>query len=431
MRQDIVEERASRIASFSGIEIYWIKTKKFKTNSINVFFLDDLSYENVTKNSLIPAVLRRGCEGFPSYKDIALRLEELYGSSFDCGIAKKGEIQVLHFYTEFLSDRYTGSDTKQFEGVFDLLFRIITCPVLEDGSFRDDYLNIEKDNLKKLIASRVNDKMSYSIERCYEEMCKDEPFGIYEYGIEEEVDKIDKHALYKQYQEMLHSYPIMVYLTGDISDAAITKVVNKFSGLVRSKVKSLKMADISRRIESVTYVTEPLPVTQGKLSLGFRTNIDSNSPDYYALMLYNSILGVGTTSKLFQNVREKASLAYYAFSRLNRYKGLMVISSGIEIANKDKAMEIMLEQIEEMEKGKITDEEMNAALKSMETSINSMRDSQLQMVDFNFSQTLTASNDSFDLLIEKLKRVTRDDIIKVSRNIVLDTVYFLTSADEE
>jgi len=174
-----------------------------------------------------------------------------------------------------------------------------------------------------------------------------------------------------------------------------------------------------------------MSVSQGKLSLGFRTGTAPNDNDYYSLLVYNGILGGGIHSKLFQNVREKASLAYYAFSRLEKFKGLMVISSGIEIQNRKMAEDIIMDQLKEIENGNITDYEYSSTLKAIETGIKSLKDSQLHIVDFYLSQVVGGTEDTLDGIIGKIKKVTRQDVIDISKRIKLDTVYFLTAESSQ
>jgi predicted Zn-dependent peptidase len=170
-----------------------------------------------------------------------------------------------------------------------------------------------------------------------------------------------------------------------------------------------------------------MDVSQAKLCLGFRTNTPPGSEDYYKLLVYNGILGGGIHSKLFQNVREKASLAYYVFSRIEKFKGLMVVSSGIETENREKAEEIILEQMEEIRKGNISDYEFDSTIKTIETGVRSLSDNQIQMVDFYLSQAIINGKDNFESLIKKVKSVTKQDVIDIASKIKLDTKYFLTS----
>lgn len=431
MKRAKAEEQAAKIASFNGIDIYRINAEKFKTSSINFFFIDNLTRESATKNALLPAVMRRGSTEYPTFKDISIQLEKLYGASFDCGVTKKGECHVIQFYIEFLSQKYIPDGTDSFSAAFKQIYNIITKPNFTDGLFNESYLAQEKDNLRKRIESRVNDKMTYSMERCLEEMCSDEPYGIYDYGFIEDIEPITSEELTRHHKTVLESYPLQVYLTGSIDDTQVEMVVKRLSKLKRRQVKQIYTGFSEKYIAQVKELTERMNVSQGKLCIGFRTNIAPDSNQYQSLMVSNGILGGGIHSKLFQNVREKASLAYYVFSRLERYKGLMVVSSGIDFKNRDKALDIILKQVEQIKNGAVSMEELTATVKNMETGLKSLRDSQINIVDYYLSQTIAGTNDSFEDLIEKLKAVTIDDVIKAASKINLDTIYFLSAQGNE
>jgi predicted Zn-dependent peptidase len=223
------------------------------------------------------------------------------------------------------------------------------------------------------------------------------------------------------------SLPAAIFITGELTKSDIRYLKEKLSSIKRSGIKKLYTGVTKKYSGELKTFEEPMDVNQGKLSIGFRTHISSNEQDYYALLVYNGILGGGTHSKLFQNVREKASLAYYAFAGLEKFKGLMVIASGIDIKNKDIAYDIIMKQLEAIQNGEITDYEYEATIKSLETGINSLKDSQLQVVDFYLSQLISGTSDTLDSLFEKIKRVTKKDVIKVSKKIQPDTIYFLTS----
>lgn len=427
MQTETKSEKFSKVDSFNGINIYRIETGIFKTGSINIFFHDNLNKENVTKNALLPAVLRRGCEGLSTLQDIALKLEQLYGSIFDCGIAKKGERQIIHFYIEHISGKYASEGDELFKNSFDLLLDIINKPVLEKGVFKKEYVEQEKENLKRYIEGRVNDKVNYAIDRCFEEMCKDEPFSIYEYGRVEDLENINEENLYEHYKKVIESQPMDIFITGDVDDALINEAVEKLKSIRRGKISELDRSIINQAGTEVKEITEKMNVNQAKLSMGFRTGISPDEEDYYSLMVYNGILGGGMHSKLFQNVREKESLAYYIFSRLEKFKGLMVVSCGIDFNNKEKTVNIIKEQMDEIRRGNISDYEFNSTIKSIETGMKSLRDSQISMVDFYLSQTIAGTKDYIDAVIEKCNKVSKEDVIRIANKINLDTVYFLTA----
>ncbi len=426
-----VKENLNKLFEVNGISVYNIKSNRFKTNTINIFFQDNLNSNTVALNALFPSVLRRGTQSLPTLKDINLYLEELYGAIFDCGIGKKGERQIIHFYFEYLSDKYANDEHSNFKGALDFLLDIIYRPVLKEGSFNPQYVEQEKTNLKMLIESRTNDKVQYAIDRCYELMCREEPFGLYEYGSVEQIEQITPEELYKHYKDKVATLPADIFITGELGDSEIDYIRKRIGSLDRGVAKGLTSGIVKKYVDKVKYFEDKMDVTQGKLSLGFRTNITPKEDDYYALMVYSSILGGGMHSKLFQNVREKAGLAYYIFAGLEKFKGLMIIGSGIDIKEKERAQTLILEQLDAIKEGRISDYEFDSTIKSLETGINALKDSQLQVVDFNFSQLVAQTHDTIEGILGKIRRVTKQDVINVTGKIQLDTVYFLTAQENE
>jgi predicted Zn-dependent peptidase len=405
------------------VNLYIIKTNKFKTFSIHVFIHRPLN-EDVTKNALIPLVLRRGSQDIPNMQLLSKHLEELYGASFDCGIGKKGERHILRFHFEGIHNKAFEAN-EIFEKGVKFMTDIILHPILENGKFKSEYVNQEKDNLRKIIESKVNDKSRYVMEKCIEEMCENEPYRIYEYGNINKLNTINQDNLYNYYLELLQESPIDIFVIGDMNEEDILNKIKSEFIIDRKNIKRIEKSVETAEIKEIKRVEEALDISQGKLCMGFRTNIDYEDPEYFPLIIFNSILGGGTTSKLFINVREKESLAYSINSRIDKFKGLMFITAGIDFENFEKAIDIIFKQIDEIKNGSISDSEYKAAIGSLSTSIKSLSDSHLYIVDFFLSQIISNSEYTIDEVIDKIQKVNKDDIPKIADKIKPDTIYFL------
>jgi len=407
-----------------GFRANLVRTDKFKTNMLGVFFSVPMTLENASVNALIPAVLRRGTNNYPTMREISKKLEELYGAKFDCGISKKGDTQVIRFYGEVVNNKFIGENKDILSEFADLIKDVIFNPILQDGLFNEDYVKQEKEQVKDIIESRKNDKVQYALERCYEIMFEGEPYGVPEFGTIDGINSISTKELTDAYYNMLKNYQVDIVMAGDITDEEFNNIVSKFSFEPREELIIKPAKEV--HVESVKNSTEEFDINQGKLSLGYRVNIDITTDDYYKMFLYNGILGGGVQSKLFQNVREKNSLAYYAFSRFDKIKTIMGISCGIEIENYQKALDTILEQVEDMKKGNISDYEYQTTIKTIENSLNSMKDEQAQMLDFNYGQILTGTKRTLEEIIDNLKKVTINDVVEVANKVQLDTIYFMT-----
>ena len=410
-----------------GIKFHTLNTDKFKTNLFAIFLTTKLSRENVTKNALISMILRRGSKKIESQEEISKKREGLYGANFDCGLDKTGDNQVLKFYIEAINDRYLPEHNENvLETVIESLLDIVFNPYVENEGFKKEYLEQEKNNVRKRIAGKKDNKARYSLERCIEEMYKDEPYGLYKFGYEEDLENINEKDLYKYYKELINSCKIDIFLSGNLDDN-VENLIGENDNIknLQEREPEFEMPKIlEKRVEKENVVTESMDVSQGKLVIGLNVNIDSDEEKYSALM-YNSILGGSANSKLFQNVREKEHLAYVASSSYYRFKNIIFINSGIEISNYDKALKVIKEQIENMKKGDFKEEEIENSKKGIIAAIKTIDDEQDTGITYYFGQELGRSNVSEEEYIRKIENINKDNIIDIANKVQVNTIYFL------
>ena len=377
-----------------GIKFHILNIDKFKTNLFAIFLTTKLNRENVTKNALVSMLLRRGSKTMQTQEEISKRMEELYGASFDCGLDKTGDNQVLKFYIEAINDKYLPEHNENIlKIVIESLLEIAFNPYVEDDGFKKEYLEQEKNNIKQRIEGKIDNKARYSLERAIEEMYRGEPYGLYKFGYEEDLENINEKDLYKYYKELINSCKIDIFLSGNL-DEDVEKLIEENES-IKSLQERTPLFEIPKIPEKKdikeNIVTESMEVTQGKLVIGLNVNIDNDEEKYWTLM-YNSILGGSANSKLFQNVREKAHLAYVASSTYYRFKSIIFINSGIEISDYDKALKVIREQIEEMKQGNFTEEDIENSKKGIIAAIKTIDDEQDTGITYYFGQELAESN---------------------------------------
>ena len=420
MELDLISQR---INIGNGMYLNLIKTNKFKSNLISYYFLRPLSKDEVTKNALLPLVLKRGTEEYDTNLKIQKKLEETYGASLSIAINKRGEKHVLRFTVETVNGDYIRDKDYIYE-VIDLMKAIIFNPVLDKGYFRKDYVEQEKENLRRRIEGRINDKRSYALDRCIEEMCKNEKFSIYPLGNISDLENLNEDILYKHYQDLLRTSPIEIFYVGDY-DEKLVEYMKNIGEIERENVLTIPRERIISGVQTKNMVYQDLDVTQGKLVLGFRTGIPYEDRLYNGLLVASDILGGGPNSKLFRNVREKESLAYYITSTILKYKSIMLIDGGIEFSNFDKTIDIIKKELEEMKRGNFTEEDIEISKKSIKSSTESIKDSIFLISEFFFSQRLSDDNRSLEEIIKDIDSVTKEDIIQAISKVILDTIYFM------
>ena len=415
-----------------GIKLHLIKNDKFKTNLISVFITRPLNREEVTKNALIPAVLRRGTENLKTQEDINKQLENMYGSNFNCGIEKTGDNHVIKFYLESLNDNFISDTESLVQNSINTLFDIVFNPLLIENKFNTEYIDGEKNNLKQIIDAKIDNKNLYSLIRCTEKMYKDKPYSLYKYGYSEDLEKIDAQNLYEYYTKVINESKIDIFISGDLDS-------NQIENIVRENMNIKKLNDREGKFivniqdseninnDKVNEVEEKMDVTQGKLVIGL--NINNVSKDdkntMFNAILYNTILGDSANSKLFQNVREKAHLAYTTRSTYIRPKNIIFVRAGIEIDNYQKALDIIKEQLEDMKNGNFTDDEINNAKNYLYSSINSIEEEQDTEITYYFGQELSQAFYSPEEYKKNIELVNKEQIINIANNISINTIYFL------
>jgi len=414
----------SRLAN--GINLFIHPTVKFKTILVQLIFHRALKEDDVTESSLLPSVLQRGSGNYPNRMAIANRLEELYGTELMSGVTKKGERLMVTFTLDLVHDQYLPGESSLLKKALEVLSDVVTNPVLAGESFKEDYVSQEKEQHEKLIKGLINDKIAYSVERCLQHMCEHEPFGVFKFGSVERLKAIDGPALYHYYRDFLRESRADLHISGDVDAAAVSALAQQVFGFERGEEAALAATTVQKKMGDVRYVKEELDVSQGKLVLGYRTRVTYADDDYFPLLVYNGILGSFPHSKLFQNVREKASLAYYTYSRLEKHKGLMLISSGIEVNNYEKALEIINQQLSDMTQGDFTKEDLENTRSGLRNQFLVEEDSQGSVINRVLDGMMVGREENTAELLNRLAAVTREDVARVAANVYLDTVYFLT-----
>lgn len=412
-----------------GVQLHLINTDKFKTNLIAVFLTTPLNRETITYDSVLSAVLRRGSQNMPTQEQISKELEEMYGATFDCGINKTGDNHIFKFYLEAINDNFCPQDDeKMLTTSIEKLLEIVCNPLLEDGHFKDEYVNQEKENIKHIIEGKKDNKALYAQDRCIEEMYKGENFGLYKYGYVEDLEKINSKNLYEHYLKLKDECKIDIFVSGIIQENDETEI-EKNENI--QNLKPRKANYIVNKVEQKKDVeekeiTESMEVTQGKLVIGLDVNIE-NEDMKYDVLVYNSILGGTANSKLFQNVREKASLAYTASSSYIRYKNNIFINCGIEIDNYEKAVNIIKQQLEDMKNGNFTEEDLQNSKKVILSNIKSIDDEQDTEITYFLGQELTNNHISLEEYMKMIENVTKENVIKIANGVKINTIYFLRS----
>jgi predicted Zn-dependent peptidase len=419
-----------KITTVQQMNVHTIPTDKYKTNTLVWKMKAPLAKETVTLRALLPYVLQSGTAKYPSVKQLRTYLDELYGATLNVDLAKKGEDHIITIRIDVANEVFLQEKTPLLEKAIQLLADIVLHPAMQSGKFVDEIVTREKQALKQRIQAVYDDKMRYASLRLIQEMCKGEPYALHANGELEDVDGITAEQLFQYYQKTLSEDEIDLYVIGDVQEDAVLKAVTSHFSMPARTARSSSGTQVTHKSpEKVNEVIEKQDVKQGKLNIGYRTNITYNDDDYYALQMFNGIFGGFSHSKLFINVREKASLAYYAASRLESHKGLLMVMSGIEPSNYEKARQIIEKQMEAMKNGDFTDEEIAQTKAVIRNQLLETIDTPRGLVEVLYHNVVSKRKRPLEEWLSGADRVTREDIVRVAGKVELDTIYFLTGME--
>ena len=399
--------------------------QKLKTTSVGIYIGRKLDRDEASKNALLPHVLLKGCKVAPDSAEVAKRLENLYGAKLRASVTKRGDNQFMNFDGEVISDRYSADGEELISGLLDLMLSVVFEPKTRCGAFLGDILEREKKNAIDRVKGLINDKTQYANNRAIEEMFKDDIYSISEWGEVSEIEAIKPKVLFEHYKNVIATSAINIFISGEVDvQKAKDEIEKRVSGLDFKKAELAKTEIPQKKCEKRD-ITEVSELTQGKLAIGFMTNVSAKDDDFWALVVANNIFGGGMGSKLFNNVREKLSLCYYVKTAIDRPKGYMLLYAGISFDKFKAATDEIFAQLSEMKSGNITDAELANAKSEIANSLNACYDDQLQMQRFYMGNIVSGVDVSIEEYKEKVAMVTKDEVIAVIKKLECDTVYFL------
>ena len=424
---------SAKIFSLSnGAEGLFIKNERFNTTSVSFNFYLPLSGDTAAEYALLPFILTTCGAEYPDFSVLNYKLSRLYGASLDASAEKLGDYQLLRIRISVIDDKYTFENESLLSRATDMLLSLIFNPKAENGAFCESDLNREKRKAIEHIKGEISEKRIYAKNRLIEEMYKGKPYGVPKCGTAEYVERVTGEGLYTAWKNMLEKAFIRVQVIGSsLPSRFFETIAERLDGISRAEITDCKLNEPTAPIEKPNEFTERMAVKQGKLVMGFSSDLCGDDDVSLPLMVMTDIFGGGPYSKLFSNVREKMSLCYYCSASAVRQKGLITVDSGVEAENADKAKTEILNQLDAVKKGEFTDFEYEASLKSLRDSLNSYNDSQV-MLDTWYA--LKAGNKTLyspEEIGEKISAITREDIINAAKGIKLHTVYTLLPKEEK
>lgn len=398
-------------------DIHFLEGKPFKTNIIAILLRIPLTRQNTTKTALVAEVLKNGCQQYPSRKAVNEKIEDMMGSVFDISILKKGQEQILFFYLEIVKGELLKKG-------FEFLQNMIFSPLEERKGFPKNIVEREKKILAEKIKGRQDDKKEYAKLRCLEEMGKENTFGIFADGYQEDFKEIDEMILLLHYKNMLKHAKVEIFMTGNAEQKQdMISMAKKmpFQGDFLWQTEPLSF----KKKKEVTKIQETLHIAQSRIVLGFDTNILPEQKEFASLLVFNELFGGSPASLLFQNVREKEGACYDISSFLFRLYPILMVKAGIEKQYYQKAVEVIQTSLKTLQEQQVEKQDLQQAKESIIRYYLSMKDSQTAWMDFFFNEWILKTNRSMEQFVKEIENVTEKEVQKRAKELSLNTIYFL------
>lgn len=414
---------------FGSYNLHIIKTDKFKTITVRVIFHSPIIKDEITIRNVLCDMFLQSSKLYPSKRALTIKAQELYAAEIEATNSRLGNYITTNFYLSVLNDKYT--EKNNFNNAVAFLSEVIFNPDIENKKFNVEKLDIVKNNAKNNINSLKEDPTDYSLIRMAEAYNKNAPISYRMCGYLEDLDKITTENLYDYYQKLITKDFVDIFVIGDVNEEDIITTIKKYFKLKTIKRKKIPyLVSSSKTRKRRLFAKETADNSQTKLAI---SNVLNNLTPYernYPLTLYNIILGGGSDSKLFKNVREENSLCYTIHSVPNKLDNLLIIMAGIDKNNFKKTVNLIDKNMQDMRKGKFTDKDLVIAKEYFNTALDETLESQNHIID-NYLMMDLLGTDSLDDKRIKMNNVTKKEIVKVAKKVKMDTVFCLEGVKDE
>ncbi len=410
-----------------GVHLHVLPTKKYKTIRIMLKFSAPLDKKTITKRAMLANLLETNSKKYPTQTALRSALSNMYGASFGTGVSKKGNTHILSISLNLVNEKYLSKGDNVLQEGIDFLKEIIFQPNVADGQFNDKTFKREKANLVDYYDSLFDDKQTYAslaLQELFFENVNQQTPSV---GSKEDLEEISSSSLYDYYQDVLNHDKVDIYVLGDVDENEIRSAFEQFEFAPRKVLKSSSFYNEPAANECEDKI-EQQEITQAKFNLGYTTAIFYHEPLYYAAQVFNGLFGGFPHSKLFMNVREKESLAYYASSSMDTFRGMLTVQTGIDGQKVDQVREIIAVQLKEMQAGNFTDESISQTKEMLKNQLFQSEDNAGAVIERIYALELAKETIlSIDEWVARIEKVTKKDIIEVANKVKLKATFFLTA----
>lgn len=396
----------------------------YRTDRLTAVMAVPLTADTAAQYAVLSFLLTRSCAKYPTMVALNQRLNQLYGATLQAAVMRIGGQQVLSFSISYLNKKYTLDGSDLTRDCTDLLLELLFNPALEEGVFPAEIFAQEQRCLLERLQGEMNNKRTYARQRCEELLCPDHPFSLNAYGTEAAIQALTPASAEAARQRLLSESTIhWLYQGEENTDTLVKELESRFATLPYRRPAALKADNTFAMKESE--LTERMALKQAKLVLGFRIAATEPSADADAAALMNTLWGGCVTSLLFTHVREEQSLCYYCASLYDRFQSTILVDSGVEESDAEKAKTEILKQLDAIREGNFSDEELEAARRALIQRYAAAGDNPDALEGYYLPQTMYENYTTPDEKRSHILSITKEDVCRAARLTHFDSTYLL------
>lgn len=408
-----------------GVTLDFIASKQFKTSRINLTFVTAaVSKKTVALRTLIANMLEVSSQKYPNQKAISDQLAFLYGATFGTSVNRRGNLHLVNFEMRVVNDHYLKEKQQLLTEAINFLQELIFNPLVTNQAFDQTMFTLQQKNLIAYLESIKDNKQAYALQKLQQAYFEDPVHQIPPYGDKENLAALTAAECYAYYQEMLAHDEVIITLSGDFASDEVLAAIAQLKFTPRTVGKYQLTYKQTARNKLVAY-EEQQDLNQSKLDLAYHFPVEYRGKYHYAALVFNALFGGSALSKLFTNVREKASLAYYANSSFDSLRQVLFVQTGIQADKKQQVLDLIEQQLAALVAGDVEDQLLANIKQELITDYEIRQDSQATALIQATMDQLSQSKVTASEWKAAIMAVSVADVQAVAALAKLEVSYFL------
>ncbi len=408
--------------------VHIINTDKFKRVTIKINFKREVKKEEITARVFLLTLLYCSTKKYNTERLMEIKSEDLYGLAYSNTQVISGNYSIIQFTFSYLNKEY--SEEYITKEVFEFINEILFNPNVIDKKFIEEEFEYVKRLGREAIAQIDENHRYLATTRLLEEMLPESSASYISEGYLNDLENLTSEKLYEYYLTMLKEEIIDIFVIGKVDSEEILENIKKYIPINYVKKEGITHYLTHEKTTKIKEVKEKKDINQSHLVIGVKLPEVNDFERDYVSAVYSYILGGGPDSLLFKVVREQNSLCYSISSSIARVANIMLIKSGISSKDYDLAVKLIKECIDNIAKGNFSEEDIDKAKVTYQSSIEELLDSPKSILN-NYISMEYLKIESLEKRSENILKVKKEDVIKYAKKIKIDTIYLLEGSDTD